>query len=76
MNSERRKHIHTACHSQLVTNCNYSVICIVTVASKASTSAYFFLSGIFRIASNTRDFPDNIRVKRPKDSNQFSILMS
>ena len=27
---------------KLVTNCNYSVICIVTVASKASTSAYFF----------------------------------
>ena len=27
---------------KLVTNCNYSVICIVTVASKASNSAYFF----------------------------------
>ena len=31
------------------------------------------LSGIFRIASNTRDFPDNIRVKRPTDLNQFTI---
>ena len=31
------------------------------------------VSGIFRIASNTRDFPDNIHVKRPTDLNQFTI---
>ena len=36
------KHIHTACHSQTCYNFYYSVICIITVASKASTSAYFF----------------------------------
>ena len=36
------KHIHTACHSQTCYNFYYSVICIITVASKATTSAYFF----------------------------------
>ena len=36
------KHIHTACHSKTCYNFYYSVICIITVASKATTSAYFF----------------------------------
>ena len=36
------KHIHTACHSQTCYNFYYSVICITRVASKATTSAYFF----------------------------------
>ena len=36
------KHIHTACHSQTCYNFYYSVIWIITVASKATTSAYFF----------------------------------
>ena len=36
------KHIHTACHSQTFYNFYYSVIWIITVASKATTSAYFF----------------------------------
>ena len=43
------KHIHTACHSQTCYNFNSSVICIITVASKAGTSAYFFL--LFRPSS-------------------------
>ena len=36
------KHIHTACHSQTCYNFYYSVICIITVARKATSSAYFF----------------------------------
>ena len=36
------KHIHNACHSQTCYNFYYSVICITTVASMATTSAYFF----------------------------------
>ena len=36
------KHIHTACHSQTCYNFYYSVICIITVASKATSGAYFF----------------------------------
>ena len=36
------KRIHTACHSQTCYNFHYSVICIITVASKATSSAYFF----------------------------------
>ena len=36
------KHIHTACHSQTSYNFYYSVIWIITVASKATTSFYFF----------------------------------
>ena len=36
------KHIHTSCHSLTCYNFYYSVICIITVGSKATTSAYFF----------------------------------
>ena len=36
------EHIHTACHFQTCYNFYYSVICIITVASKGSTSACFF----------------------------------
>ena len=34
-------HIHIACHSQTCYNFYYSFIWIITVASKATTSAYF-----------------------------------
>ena len=36
------KHVRNACHSQTCYNFYYSVICITTVAGKATTSAYFF----------------------------------
>ena len=36
------KHIHTACHSQTCYNFYYSVIWIITVAGKTTTSSYFF----------------------------------
>ena len=42
MLQSHNKHIHTACHSQTCYNFYYSVIWIITVASKATTSAYFF----------------------------------
>ena len=35
------KHTHTACNSQTCYNFYYSVIWIITAASKATTSAYF-----------------------------------
>ena len=50
--------IHTASHSQTNTNFYYSVICIITVANKASTSAYFFplfrASCIFLLENSSR----------------------
>ena len=52
------KHIHTACHSQTCYNFCYSVIWIITVASMASTSAYFFpllrVSSYFNLYNKNR----------------------